>query len=178
MADNEYVKSPKYFHPSYIKNESIILIPICSGKYLFFGIGKVFNVTKGEKFDLVLIEFKPTTEKNRVGARSVIVMGNHPRRQILTLKRGQFCMAYGYAYLVNRESEKEDGTKATYRKWQLYACALQGWHTPTMFDITKMRKDNETEEDKYIDMSESQRDMFENILEQLGNIGDEENNDE
>lgn len=173
--DSDLFKQFKYYHISCIQKESILLIPEGKDKFYFFGIGKVFKVLKGEEYDLVFVEFKPTTNENYKSIRTIIVKNNHPRRQILTLKRGQFAMFYGRAYLVLQEPKKPDGTTAKYKKWQLYANALQGWHTPTMFDIKRMEKDNEL--DEYELMSDKQKDLFDNILDRLADIN-KENNDE
>lgn len=173
-------EQPKYYHPSFLKGESVIVLPIGNNRYIFFGIGKVFRVIKGEEFDLAFIEFRPTSINNHPLTRTVIVKNNHPRRQLLTLKRGHFCMVYGFAYLISREDTDKDNVKKYWKKWQLYAFALQGWHTPTMFDIKRMRDNNETDEEKFEDMSELQQGFFENILDQLGEIDtdSEESEDE
>ena len=89
---------------------------------LCMGVGKVNKVQKGNKFDLVTMFF------GRI-SREIIVVNNHARRQIFTLKVGQYASFVGYA-----TAYAEDGKQ----KLQLYAKGLQGWFVPKTMDIKKI----------------------------------------
>lgn len=87
------------------------------------GIGIVKVIQKGEDFDLVGMDF---------GAgfyRDIYVQHNHARRQIYTLKKGQYAWFYGFMRIY-----WENKTK----KSCLYAKAFQGWYVPKNFDIKKL----------------------------------------
>ena len=88
-----------------------------------FGIGRVVRIEKGDKFDIVKITFGRNT------SRQLIVISNHARRQILTLKRGQYCIFLGHYRLA--KSPFNQGEKI----WMFYAHMLQGMYVPKMVDI-------------------------------------------
>lgn len=135
---------------------------------IFFGIGIVYRVVKGEKCDLVYINFGLfPTQKPRL----VVVFENHARRQLITLKRGQVCSVYGLARFYERKKE-QDGVETKDLKFGLYAKAIQGWYVPTMFDIRKMPTNedvvNPTEKE------ENLMDTFEDVLDDfLNGTGDD-----
>lgn len=122
----------------HLKDESLMLFSYSTyngKKYrLFYGIGIVYRVVKGDKQDLVYINFglfkghKP---------RLVVVFENHARRQVSTLKKGQVCQVYGMCrnYMTHFELKNKE-TKGI--RLGLYARALLGWYVPTMLDIRKM----------------------------------------
>ena len=89
---------------------------------LFFGVGQVRAIKKGENFDLLQIDFGSGF------ARDVIVQNSRARRQIYTTKRGQFTSVYGF---IMGFTEMENNK----RQMRLYAFALQGWYVPKNFDI-------------------------------------------
>ena len=101
-------------------------------KMICAGIGRVTFIEKGEKFDLVGMNF------GRSYSRRIVVVGNHARRQIFTLKRGQLAWFYGYFKVYNFEKRK---------KVLFYAKGFQGWYVPKMVDI----KNYEGEIDKIED---------------------------
>lgn len=108
-----------------------------------YGIGRVISIQKGEEFDLVGMDF------GRGWAREIYVKNNHARRQIYTLKKGQYAWFYGLM-----KCYKEKGRK----KACFYAKAFQGWYVPKTMDIIKidpneiekLEKENE-QEISYID---------------------------
>lgn len=131
---------------------------------LFYGIGKVMNVVKGDKVDLVYMKFGAFDETL---VRLVVVYHNHARRQIMTLKRGQYAQVYGLARYFRQKIERDN---KTYMKLKigLYAIAMQGWFVPTMLDIKKMP----TNEDLIIDPDKNAKhdmEMFESVLDQFLN---------
>lgn len=101
---------------------------------IFYGIGKVYRVVKGDKQDLIYINFSVFGKHN---TRLVVAYDNHPRRQVLTLKRGQICHVYGISRYYTTDLEI-NGVKKKRVRLGLYACALQGWYVPSMMDIKKM----------------------------------------
>lgn len=121
-----------------LSNESIILFGDYTYKNKvyssFYGIGKVYRVVKGDKQDLIYINFGI---QRRNKPRLVIANDNHSRRQTLTLKRGQICQVYGICSARKFEYQVENGVKELTRVY-LLAMGIQGWYVPTMFDIRKM----------------------------------------
>ena len=129
----------------------------------FYGIGLVYRVVKGEKFDLVYVRFG--TFPN-IKTRLVVVYDNHARRQILTLKRGQYCQVYGVCRYFTSEKEV-NGEKLKCIKLGLYAKGISGWYVPTMMDIKKMPIN-----DDLVDPTEKEQEMMnsmEDILDQFMN---------
>lgn len=89
---------------------------------LCMGVGRVNKIQKGNKFDLVTMFF------GRV-VREIIVVNNHARRQIFTLKVGQYASFIGYANAYNQDGKQ---------KLQLFAKGLQGWFVPKTIDTEKI----------------------------------------
>lgn len=109
---------------------------------LFYGIGVVYRVVKGDKQDLIYINFGMFREHQ---TRLVVAYENNARRQILTLKRGQVCQVYGVCRYFTTEIEL-NGKKTKGVKLGLYARAIQGWYVPTMIDLKKMPINDNLEE--------------------------------
>ena len=127
----------------------------------FYGVGKVFRVVKGEKQDLVYIRFSVLPVMK---PRLVVVYDNIPRRQTLTLKRGQSCQVWGicrnftteYTDLKTHEEHKKRV------RMGLYATALNGWYVPTMIDIKRL-----PENEDLVQPSEKEKELqktFEDVL--------------
>ena len=106
--------------------ESLLLLgaPIDKTKYtIVLGVGVVRRIEKGEDFDLVGMDF---------GAgftREIYVKSNHARRQIYTLKRGQYAWFYGTLKYYTENGK---------RKSSLFAKAFPGWYVPKNLDIKKL----------------------------------------
>ena len=125
---------------------------------MFYGIGIVYRVVKGDKQDLVYVNFGLFKEKK---TRLVVAYDNHARRQILTLKRGQVCHIYGLCRYFTTDVEI-NGIKAKGIRLGLYAKGIQGWYVPTMLDIRKMPIN-----DDLVDPSEKEQelmDKFDDVL--------------
>ena len=105
--------------------------------YWFYAIGLVLKIQRGELFDVVTARFGFGVTKTR----NIIVSHSRARRQILTLKRGQYAHFAGIAEV--RWIQPEDETKGRYKSWQFFGWALQGWYVPTAFDVKKRDKDIE-----------------------------------
>lgn len=128
----------------------------------FYGVGTVYRIARGEKYDFVYINFgiEPTHKLTMVS-----VIDNKARRQILTLKRGQICQVYGVSCKANNTYKKEDGTYAKRLVNVYYAKGLNGWYVPTMLDIKKLPKNEDLvetsdNEDEYVNNTEDILDLF------------------
>lgn len=156
---------------SHIPNESVVLFTYsqhCDKRYrLFYGVGIVYRVVKGEKCDLVYINFGLLKQRK---PRLVVVFDNHARRQIMTLKRGQVAQVYCLARFYElKKSDNPSERKAI--KFGLYAKGLQGWYVPKSFDIKQLENEDlvaPTEKEKNL-MNE-----FEDVLAQFYTKGDDE----
>lgn len=110
------------------------------------GVGLVKTIQKGEDFDLVGIDF------GRGYSREIYVKNNHARRQIYTLKKGQYAWFYGLMRCY------KDGKK---NKSCLYAKAFQGWYVPKNMDIVKV---DPNEIEKLTQESESKINFIDELL--------------
>lgn len=113
------------------------------------GVGKVIKIKKGENFDLLYLNF------GRKYAREIIVQYNHARRQLLTLKRGQYATFYGKFRFYLDDSGK---SKTTF-----YAYGLQAWYVPRMLDIKQMNLD----EEQYDDIDQEQENETQKMIDDL-----------
>ena len=139
-------------------NESIMFYGTVSEKgrsyRLFYGLGVVYRIVKGEKSDLVYVNFG-IIDKHK--ARIVVIYDNHARRQLLTLKRGQICQIYG---LCRYSPYEWKGMKRI--RLGLYARGIIGWYVPTMYDIKRMDKNEDL-----VSPSEKEKEFMENYDEIL-----------
>lgn len=93
------------------------------GATTLMGIGKVCAVQKGENIDKVILYFGTKT-------RPVYVVSNHARRQIYTLKRGQYCWFLGYLKGIK---DRKNGKMKPF----IFALGFLAWYVPKMVDIEK-----------------------------------------
>ena len=155
-----------------IKDESIMLFSYSKmkgkGYRLFYGIGVVARVVKGDKQDLIYINFGFFREMKK---RLVVAYDNIARRQTLTLKRGQVCQVYGIARFYKVDVNL-NGTPANGLRLGLYAKAINGWYVPTMMDIRKLPPNEDlvepTEKEKELQKT------FEDVLDDFLNSDGEE----
>ena len=160
---------------NYSENESLMFFGYSKHKgklfRLFYGIGIVYRVVKGEKQDLIYINFGMFKEHNR---RVVVAYENHARRQTLTLKRGQVCQVYGICrpYLTEFDDIATGEHKKRVRLG-LFAKAFSAWYVPTMLDIKRLPTN-----DDLVEMSEKEKDLantFDDVLDEFLNTkGDED----
>lgn len=104
---------------------------------LVLGVGLVRTIEKGNDYDIVGMDFG----NNHI--RKIIVKNNNARKQIYTLKKGQYAWFYGLMKSYFNEKKIV--------KTQLFAKAFQGWYVPKAFDIAKMEDidiDELTQKDK------------------------------
>ena len=151
----------------HLRDESLMLFSYAyhnKKRYrLFYGIGKVYRVVKGEKQDLIYINFGVFKEKR---TRLVVAFENHARRQIMTLKRGQVCQVYGVCrYFTTKINLRGVETKGV--RLGLYAIAINGWYVPTMFDIRKMPTNTDLVAPS--EKEQELQDMFEDVLDDFLN---------
>lgn len=143
MNANDYVYPTLNDNLQSVYGESLVLFGTSThnGKNyrIFWGIGEVYRITKGEKSDMVYINFG--IWKNR-RPRLIIIYGNHARRQVLTLKRGQMCQVYGICRFYKEKVETKAGEKDGI-KMGLFAQNILGWYVPTVMDIKKMPKNED-----------------------------------
>ena len=172
-------KEESYIAPTYsgtmehLKDESLMMFSYSlhnKKRYrLFYGIGVVYRVVKGDKQDLIYINFGMFREHK---TRLVVAYENHARRQIMTLKRGQVCQVYGVCRYYTTDVEV-NGIKSKGIRLGLYARGILGWYVPTMLDIRRMPVNEDL-----VDPSEKEKELqktFEDVLDDfLNNIGDEE----
>lgn len=168
-----------------IGNESIIVFPKFSKTFsIFQGIGLVKRISRGEEFDVVYAVFGIHSNKTR----PIVVIENRARRQILTLKCGQYAIFYGACVKRKKRAtytnkQGKSSTVDTYY-WELYAYMMQGFYVPKMFDIRKHAKDvlKGEEEEETTPMSNEEtnlfevqvNELFEKGLENLDNIYEDE----
>lgn len=134
----------------WFKNSSYIVI---------VGLGRVCKVEKGDKLDVVRMNF------GRRYARPLLVYDNHARRQIYTLKRGQLAWVFGYMKVTQDTETKTVETT-------ILAYGFQGWYVPKMLDIKNENYDLETIERLKEENETSMLTFLEDIL---GDKDDEEN---
>lgn len=156
--------------------DSIIRFPLYNNTYAFFGVGKVVRISKGKENDVVYVAFYPQGKEEMATIRTVIVGGNHPRRQLLTLKKGQYASFYGRCVIEFTDREI-NGKIVKTSSWHLFAYAVQGWYVPNAFDVKKAHKDK-VDEELFTEMSESEEsllnDIVNNLFENKGEFDEEE----
>ena len=116
-------------------------------KTICVGIGLVKVIQKGEDFDLVGMDF------GRGFSREIYVKNNHARRQIYTLKKGQYAWFYGTMQYYKDENNKS--------KVSFFAKAFQGWYVPKNMDIIKI---DPNEIDKLEEENESKINFIDELL--------------
>ena len=132
MSKQIKIRNHKFIVPQVVRlahysiHETLIFLgtPIEDNDYtICVGIGLVKTIQKGEEFDLVGMDF------GRGWCREIFVKNNHARRQIYTLKKGQYAWFYGLMKCVKQ------GRKTLV---SFYAKAFQGWYVPKNMDIMKI----------------------------------------
>lgn len=112
------------------RNESLIFFDSRIGKSnerMCLGVGRVTHITKGDGMDIVYINF------GRNYGRKIIVVNNHARRQVYTLKRGQLATFYGIAKIYQEDNKKKMG---------LFATGFNAWYVPKALDIKNYDSDD------------------------------------
>ena len=123
------------------------------------GVGIVRKISHGEKFDLVYMRFG-TTKK----IRRILVVDNHARRQILTLKKGSFATFVGYGRIYTIEYTNAQGETKKKPTWVFWALGFQTWYVPTMVDI---KRDSLNENEDIEQMDSDDQELGIDILDQF-----------
>lgn len=142
-------------------NETILFMPTSNKEYVqFMGIGRVMKISRGEKFDVVDVNFGQTSR-----LRNVIVKHNFARKQLITLKKSQYAIFYGMGKLYQRTTKKNH----LYKIWVLFSYLNYGFYVPKVFDVKKLEQDIENgEETNQIDeMTEERRKGYEDIVNEI-----------
>ena len=150
-----------------LSGESVMILPHTFRKMAhFMGIGLVMKISRGNEFDVVNVRFGI---QNKI--RPIVVRDSKARRQLITLKRGQYGIFYGVAQLTSFKNENYKDQDRYYKQWSFFALALQGMFVPKMFDIKKRKEDIDNgEEIDYIDpMTKEQENTFADVVNQLLN---------
>ena len=148
-----------------LHGETIIIFPRYSkGHSHFWGIGLVKRISRGKDFDIVYVAFGVMSNK----LRAIAVIENQARRQLLTLKRGQYAQFYGACVKKKEQMEINGKIRDVYR-WELYAAMCQGYYVPKMFDIRKNIKDiaSGEEEDQTTPMSDNELNAFDKQVQEI-----------
>lgn len=158
-----------------VLRETILMCPSGIPNYSnFMAIGKVLRVSRGEEADLLYCCFYPMAKGDIPKPRAVIVSGNHPRRQLLTVKRGQYAIVYGKATRRFNDFTLNDGRTVKQPRWEFYAYAIQGLYVPNAFDVKKAHQDK-VDEELYTEMTESENKLLNDVIDDIfKNRGDEE----
>lgn len=136
---------------------------------LWQGIGLVKRISRGKEFDIIYVSFGIATNKQR----PIVVVNSKPRRQILTLKCGQYAQFYGECFkkkeprtFITKEGKE---VKKDIFLWEFYAMAIQGWYMPKMFDVKKLEQDIENGEEKeqITPMSDKEEKAYEEQIKEL-----------
>ena len=135
---------------------------------LFYGVGIVYRIVKGDKYDFVLMNFGLFKGKK---LRKIVIFENHARRQLLTLKKGQMAQVVGICRYGVIDIELK-GKPALGQKLFLYGKALQGWYVPTMLDIRRLPINEDLVEPT--EKEEKEMEQYEDILEEFMNGKGEE----
>ena len=182
-------KSPWQLYVTNLHGESILYFNgYRDDEKLFWGIAKVIKVFKGDKFDVVNARFGIG---GNTKIRPVMVFDNHARRQLLTIKQGQYAEFYGTAQVMVKKLEPQDtnykeGEYRYLRQWNFAAYMIQGKYLPTSFDVKKRNKEIASGEtiDDFENLTEAQQETFNQIIEDImknfddGKLEDEESNDD
>ena len=163
MKDRIKTKSYSNYYPIYsIGSENVKIFGATRGKYhQFEGRGQVIKISRGDKMDIVDVKFGMY---NKI--RPIVVTNSLARRQILTLKRGQWADFGGEAKMLKFRTK--DG-KHTYNQWCFYAYDIQGHYVPKMFDVKKLQEDidNGEETNQIDDLTQSKEKFYQDVVDGL-----------
>lgn len=150
------------------ENESVLFFGHINSKgktfRQFWAIGAVVRVLRNETYDLLIIKFGDH-------CRKVVVADNHARRQLLTVKSGEYAQIFGVAKAVRNKYTTKDGEYKDYIKYYFYALAIQGMFVPSLVEIKrkKMKIDDKTVADYDIENEENKSyiDFIDELKEKL-----------
>ena len=143
-------------------HETAMIMSGCYELTQFFGPCRVWKIEKGDKFDIIQLQFGLNRQ-----IRDVLVFNNHARRQLLMCKRGYWIIAFGEMKMYHRQNPKNP--KLKYRQWQYFAYALWSTGVPLAFDVKKRKKDIDAglEEDHLEQLTEKKQKYYDNIVNEI-----------
>lgn len=148
-----------------IRGESVRIHKKYNGGFsIFDGTALVKRISRGNEFDIVYAVFGIMSNK----LRPIVVIENQARRQILTLKCGQY--AYFYGACVKRKEEMTfNGKIKKVFRWEFYASVCQGYYVPKMFDVRKNATDIASGEieDETTPMSDNETNAFDSQVKEI-----------
>ena len=150
---------------STISGENIYLSrhPKSNTLYQFIGWGFIIRVEHGDKFDMVHIKFGFFKKHSR----KVMVYDNRARRQLLMLKKGMKVIVSGLGVQKRMEIKNHPlSPKITWLPyWYLMACDFNYSYTPTAYDLKKLKKDGELEEQDTLQTEHA--DFYEGLIDEM-----------
>ena len=149
IRDHEFIMPDIFKLVHFTKHETLMFLgsPKDKEEYtIVVGIGRVMAIEKGQEFDLVKMDF------GRGYSREILTKNNHARRQIYTLKKGQYAWFYGMMKYYTVEKKQ---------KAFFYAKAFQGWYVPKNMDIMKL---DPQEIDKLTEENESKLNFIDELF--------------
>lgn len=117
--------------------ESLILFPTFEDKRYFIGWGMIKKISKGEKFDLLYIDFG-------IGVSKCFVKSLNARKQISICKKNQYVEVYGLAIYQNSKKNEIDIVD----KRVMNVLFLDPKYVPLMVDIKRDEKEFEEQIEK------------------------------
>ena len=150
IRDHEFIMPDIFKLVHFTKHETLMFLgsPKDKEEYtIVVGIGRVMAIEKGQEFDLVKMDF------GRGYSREILTKNNHARRQIYTLKKGQYAWFYGLMKTYRQDEQL---------KMSFYAKAFQGWYVPKNMDIIKI---DPNEIEKLTEENESKINFIDELLE-------------
>lgn len=105
----------------------------------FYGIGAIMCIKHFERFDKVFVKFGVSAY-----TRCLLVFETNARRQILTLKKGQYAQFYGVLRFI--QNEDLSYCKSVYRL-MMCCVAMNGWFVPPLLEIKKKKMTYQAEND-------------------------------
>ena len=147
----------------------------------FMGEFVPFKIMRGNKYDMIQGVF------GFVGkVRTLYVIENNARRQLLMLKKGQFAHVYGRAILKDIEVKYLDkqGNQRVKKtsKWEFVAYAFMHYYVPKQLDIRKreemIAKAEERDETEVMDraVEEQYQSVIDTLLNSTNKSAEEEFN--
>lgn len=120
--------------------ESLLLFPAFENKKYFIGWGLIKKISKGEKFDMLYIDFG-------IGVCKCFVKNLNARKQMTLCKMNQYVEVYGLAIYQN---SKENNIEIVDKR-VMNVLFLDPKYVPLMVDI---RRDSKEFEEELKDMNE------------------------
>lgn len=144
---------PLKMFPTYQKGERLIYFGAYSRTKatICVGIGTLLKVQKGNKFDIITMDFGRYQRK-------IIVKLTQARKMVYTMKVNQLAWFVGTRKTYNEGKGKDRKVHSMF-----YAIGFQGWYVPNVFDIKQVDPQDIVEE-KLEKKAESQFEIINKII--------------